>query len=58
MVAIAVPIFNKSNQICFTVAVHAPTVRNSLEGLRQYLPSLRKAAVAMATTYCKVDDEN
>ena len=58
MVAIAVPILNASNQICFTVAVHAPTVRNSLDGLRQYLPSLRKAAAAMATTYCAVGEKD
>ena len=58
MVAIAVPVFNDRNKICFTLAVHAPTVRLSLEGLRQYLPSLRKAAAAMASTYCASQTEN
>ena len=52
MVAVAVPVFNTANEVCFTVAVHAPNVRKSLEALRQYLPSLRKAAAAMATSYC------
>ena len=52
MVAIAVPVFNTANEVCFTIAVHAPTVRKPLEELRQYLPSLRKAAAAMATSYC------
>ncbi len=58
MVAVAVPVFNDSNDICFTVAVHAPTVRKPLEALRQYVPSLRQAAAAMAATYCSagVDD--
>lgn len=52
MVAIAVPVFNSDNEICFTVAVHAPTARKPLEALRQYVPALRKAAAAMAATYC------
>lgn len=59
MVAVAVPVFNASNEICFTIAVHAPTVRKPLEALRQYIPSLRRAAAAMAATYCKAraDDD-
>ena len=59
MVAVAVPVFNASNEICFTIAVHAPTVRKPLEALRQYIPSLRRAAAAMAATYCKTraDDD-
>jgi len=52
MVAVAVPVFNAANEICFTVAVHAPTVRKPLEALRQYVPSLRQAAAAMAASYC------
>jgi len=56
MVALAVPVFNAANEICFTVAVHAPTVRKPLEALRQYIPSLRQAAAAMATTYCNTGD--
>lgn len=57
MVAISVPVFNANNEICFTVAVHAPTVRKPLEMLRQYLPSLRKASAAMAMTYCNSDED-
>lgn len=52
MVAVAVPVFNDKNEVCFTIAVHAPTVRKSLEVLRQYLPSLRKASAAMTINYC------
>lgn len=56
MVAIAVPVFNDTNEICFTVAVHAPTIRKSLDALRQYVPSLRRAAEAMAATHCGAGD--
>ena len=52
MSALAVPVFNNHNEICFTVAVHAPTVRKPLEELRQYIPSLKRAAAAMAISYC------
>lgn len=57
MVAIAVPVFNAANNICFTIAVHAPTVRKPFEALRQFVPSLRRAAAAMAATYCVSGDE-
>lgn len=58
MVAFAVPVYNGSNEICFTVAVHAPAVRKPLEELRHYVPSLRRAAAAMAATYCDSQDAN
>lgn len=57
MVAIAVPVFNAAKEICFTVAVHAPTVRKTLITLRQYIPPLRHAAAAMAATYCEPGDD-
>jgi len=57
MVAVAVPVFNAANEICFTVAVHAPAVRKPLEALRQYVPALRRAAAAMAATYCGAGDD-
>jgi len=56
MVAVAVPVFNPANAICFTVAVHAPAVRKPLAALRQYVPALRQAAAAMAATYCDAED--
>ncbi|MCP4077688.1 MAG: IclR family transcriptional regulator [Gammaproteobacteria bacterium] len=55
MVAVSVPVFNRDNEICFTLAVHAPKIRKSLDELRQYLPSLRKAAASMASSYCGKD---
>ena len=51
MVAIAVPVFNANKRICFTVAVHAPTNRQTLDSVRQYIPSLRKAALALSDCY-------
>lgn len=57
MVAIAVPVFNVANEVCFTIAVHAPKVRKSLEALRQYLPALKHAATAMADVYCNSRSE-
>ena len=52
MVALAVPVLNAQNKICFTVAAHAPKIRKPLEELQQYIPSMRRAAAAMASNYC------
>ncbi len=48
MVAIAVPVRDKSGSVCFTVSVHAPKIRKSLDDLCLYLPFLNKAANALA----------
>lgn len=58
MVAIAVPVFNSANEVCFTIAVHAPKVRKSLDALRQYMPSMKRAAEAMADVYCNSREQN
>ncbi len=52
MIAIAVPVFDNKNRICFTVAVHAPTTRQTIESLSEYIPSLHHAADALAESYC------
>jgi len=52
MVAIALPIFDKKNRICFTVGFHAPTTRMHMDDMRQHLPSLRRAAKALSSSYC------
>ena len=57
MIAIAVPVFDNKNRICFTVAVHAPTNRQTLESLSEYIPSLHRAADALAESYCNNSDE-
>ena len=57
MVALSVPVLNNSNGVCFTIAVHAPTIRKPLDELRHYIPSLKRAAAAMSATYCSADDD-
>ncbi|MGF1700856.1 IclR family transcriptional regulator [Photobacterium makurazakiensis] len=44
MVAIAVPIYNSVGQLQATVAVHAPTIRQSLSSLLTLAPKVRVAA--------------
>ena len=46
-VALAVPVFNTQQEICFSLAVHAPKARKPLEKLRKYIPSMKRAAIAM-----------
>lgn len=53
MVAMAVPVFDQQQRLCFTVAVHAPTARQQLEDLQHYIPALRKAASALTESYCQ-----
>ena len=53
MVSISVPVINESNQMCFAIAVHAPSERKSLSELRQYLPAMRSAAGRMAAAECE-----
>lgn len=48
MVAIAVPVIDASGRMRFAIAIHAPSVRKSLDDLRQYLPRLRHAAARLA----------
>lgn len=58
MVAIAVPVFDRANKVCFTVAIHAPTIRKQIDDLRRYIPSLRRAASALAANYCTTDADD
>jgi DNA-binding IclR family transcriptional regulator len=55
MIAIAVPVFDNNNRICFTVAVHAPTTRQSIQSLSEYIPYLQQAADALAESYCTLN---
>jgi len=57
MVALSVPVFDQTNRMCLTIAVHAPTIRKSLQELRQYLPVLRRAAAALSATYFPDDPD-
>ena len=58
MIAIAVPVFDSKKRICFTVAVHAPTTRQTIESLSEYIPSLHRAADALAESYCSDEQDN
>ena len=51
MVAIAVPVIDKNSNMVFSIAVHAPTVRRSIDELRQYVPALRRTAAAIDKLY-------
>ena len=51
MVAVSVPVYDESNRMCLSIAVHAPTIRKSLVELRHDLPALRRAAAALSATY-------
>lgn len=48
MVALAVPIKNEDQEVCYSLAIHAPSVRKSVDDLREYLPALREAAARIA----------
>ena len=56
MVALATPVFGERNQVCFSIAIHAPAVRKSLAELRQYLPALRHAAARLSAAECSGHD--
>lgn len=49
MVAVAVPILDRNDRICATLAVHAPILRRNLADLRRHVPLLREAAAALAS---------
>ena len=51
MVAVAVPVIDRNDTMIFSIAVHAPTVRRTIDELRQYIPSLRRTAAAIDKLY-------
>jgi DNA-binding IclR family transcriptional regulator len=57
LVSIAVPVIGEDNHMCYAIAIHAPSVRKSLDELRQYLPTLRHAAARMAAAECHRDGQ-
>lgn len=52
MVALAVPVISVQGQVVMALAIHAPSVRKSLDELQQYLPALRRAAALMVEDEC------
>ncbi len=55
MVAIAVPVIGENHDMCFAIALHAPSARKSVGELRQYLPTLRHAAARLAAVECRTE---
>lgn len=53
MIALAVPIKNKTGKVCFAIAVHAPSARTSIDQLKKYLPELNAAATKIAEIECE-----
>ena len=52
MIALAVPVKNKTGDVCFAIAVHAPSARTSIDHLKKYLPELNAAATKIAEIEC------
>lgn len=44
MIALAVPVKNEIGDVLYSIAVHAPSARVSLDELKQHLPAMRDAA--------------
>ncbi|MCL4115017.1 UNVERIFIED_CONTAM: hypothetical protein GTU68_036131 [Idotea baltica] len=44
MIAVAVPVKNKVGDVLYSIAVHAPSARVSLDDLKLHLPAMRDAA--------------
>lgn len=57
MIAIAVPVIGEDGQMCFAIAIHAPSARKSIDELRQYLPIMRHAAARMAALECSTSGD-
>ncbi len=49
-VCLAVPVLDVMGRVCASVAVHGPAPRMTLKRGREFLPSLRQAALAMGVT--------
>lgn len=44
MIALAVPVKSETGDVLYSIAVHAPNARVSLDDLKQHLPAMRSAA--------------
>ncbi|HUF82066.1 MAG TPA: IclR family transcriptional regulator C-terminal domain-containing protein, partial [Burkholderiales bacterium] len=50
-VCLAVPVKDRSERVCAAIAVHGPAPRMTLKKGYQFLPALRRAADAVASTF-------
>lgn len=53
MIALAVPVKDKVGEVCFSIAVHAPSARTNIDELKGFLPALNKAAGKIAELECE-----
>lgn len=53
MIALAVPVKNQGGEVCFAIAVHAPSARIGIEELKEYLPDLNEAAMKISELECQ-----
>jgi IclR family transcriptional regulator, acetate operon repressor len=51
LVCVAVPVLDAKKRACAAIAVHAPASRMPLTRALEHLPSLNRAAAAMAATF-------
>ena len=49
LISLAIAVKDGQGRICFAIAVHAPTVRRSLEELHRFLPAMRGAAKKLSS---------
>jgi IclR family acetate operon transcriptional repressor len=50
LIGLAVPVFDRRGRICATLSMHAPTLRVTAESVLDFVPALRRAAVAISAT--------
>ncbi len=50
LIGLSVPVADRRERICATVAMHAPTQRVTAESVWQFVPALQRAAAAIAKT--------
>lgn len=48
MIAVAVPVKNETGDVLYSIAVHAPNARVSLDELKMHIPAMREAAANIA----------
>lgn len=54
MIALSVPVKDDEGKVSCAIAVHAPSARISLDGLRRFLPHLRAAAEKIKALECGI----
>jgi DNA-binding IclR family transcriptional regulator len=50
LIGLAVPVFDGNGRMVATVAIHATTLRTNKQDVMQFIPALRRAALAIAET--------